>query len=526
MVKEIILNSTSTQTRVAITEDGSLVDFFVDYPENRRMVGDIYLGRVARVLPGIRAAFIDIGMKHDAFLHFSDIGDRTQQLQDMLGEDSEDVDEEDETNGSDKSVKKGNGQNKNKSEQNSVPMLHKGQDILIQITKEPVNNKGVRVTSSISLPGRFCVLLPYDNKVGISKKIYDFRERKRLRYIARQIIPENYGLIIRTVAQGQSEEALKDDLNLLMKTWREIESSAKSEAPPALIYQDLNTTVSVMRDLFNADVSKVFIDSKKLHKQIKNYVNIVQPAAAEKIEHFKSSQNIFDAFNIEEQINTLMGRKVPLPSGGYLIIEHTEAMVVIDVNSGRYARSKEQELNSLKTDLEASREIARQMRLRDVGGIIVIDFIDLEDEKNRKKVYDELKKEFRKDRAKVSILPMSEFGLIQITRQRIRQNIVQAMKEVCPVCLGTGMLTKGSHLVYDLENWLRKLKQHSKERNIVIRCHPSTALKLREGKIKSLTKLQFKYLTKLTIEEDNNVTPGSFRFFSKKTGKELSKGFD
>ena len=201
-------------------------------------------------------------------------------------------------------------------------------------------------------------------------------------------------------------------------------------------------------------------------------------------------------------------------------------MVVIDVNSGRYARSKEQELNSLKTDLEASREIARQMRLRDVGGIIVIDFIDLEDEKNRKKVYDELKKEFRKDRAKVSILPMSEFGLIQITRQRIRQNIVQAMKEVCPVCLGTGMLTKGSHLVYDLENWLRKLKQHSKERNIVIRCHPSTALKLREGKIKSLTKLQFKYFTKLTIEEDNNVTPGSFRFFSKKTGKELSKGFD
>ncbi len=525
MVKEIILNSTSTQTRVAITEDGSLVDFFVDYPENRRMVGDIYLGRVARVLPGIRAAFIDIGMKHDAFLHFSDIGDRTQQLQEMLGEDTEDVVEEDENNGSDKTVKKGNGQNKNKSE-NSVPMLHKGQDILIQITKEPVNNKGVRVTSSISLPGRFCVLLPYDNKVGISKKIYDFRERKRLRYIARQIIPENYGLIIRTVAQGQSEESLKDDLNLLMKTWREIESSAKSEAPPALIYQDLNTTVSVMRDLFNADVSKVFIDSKKLHKQIKNYVNIVQPAAAEKIEHFKSSQNIFDAFNIEEQINTLMGRKVPLPSGGYLIIEHTEAMVVIDVNSGRYARSKEQELNSLKTDLEASREIARQMRLRDVGGIIVIDFIDLEDEKNRKKVYDELKKEFRKDRAKVSILPMSEFGLIQITRQRIRQNIVQAMKEVCPVCLGTGMLTKGSHLVYDLENWLRKLKQHSKERNIVIRCHPSTALKLREGKIKSLTKLQFKYFTKLTIEEDNNVTPGSFRFFSKKTGKELSKGFD
>jgi ribonuclease G len=524
MVKEIIINSSTTQTRVAITEDGSLVDFFVDYPENRRMVGDIYLGKVARVLPGIRAAFIDIGMKHDAFLHFSDIGDRTQQLQEMIGEDSEDVEEEEENNGFVKTHTAKTAESK--TNQTFIPKLRKGQEILIQITKEPVNNKGVRVTTSVSLPGRFCVLLPYDNKIGISKKIYDFKERKRLRFIARQIIPQNYGLIIRTVAQGQTEESLKDDLNLLMKTWEEIESSAKSEAPPSLIYQDLTTTVSVMRDLFNSDISKVFIDSKKLHRQIKNYVKIVQPAVADKIELFKSSQNIFDAFNIEEQINTLMGRKVPLPSGGYLIIEHTEAMVVIDVNSGRYARSKEQELNSLKTDLEASREIARQMRLRDVGGIIVVDFIDLEDDKNRKKVYDELKKEFRKDRAKVSILPMSEFGLIQITRQRIRQNIVQAMKEVCPVCLGTGMLTKGSHLVYDLENWIKKLRRHSKERNITIRCHPSTALKLREGKVKSLTKLQFKYFTRIRIEEDESVMPGSFRFFSNKTGREFSKDFD
>lgn len=525
MVKEIIINSTTSQTRVAITEDGSLVDFFVDYPENRRMVGDIYLGKVARVLPGIRAAFIDIGMKHDAFLHFSDIGDRTQQLQDMLGEDSEDVEDEEE-NGTPKNSYQVKPQESKKPDQGNIPMLRKGQEILIQITKEPVNNKGVRVTSSVSLPGRFCVLLPYDNKVGISKKIYEFRERKRLRSIARQIIPENYGLIIRTVAAGQPEESLKEDLKLLMKTWQEIESSAKSETPPSLIYQDLNTTVSVMRDLFSSDVSKVFIDSKKLFKQIKNYVKIVEPAVADKIELFKSSQNIFDAFNIEEQINTLMGRKVPLPSGGYLIIEHTEAMVVIDVNSGRYARSKEQEQNSLKTDLEASREIARQMRLRDVGGIIVIDFIDLEDEKNRKKVYDELKKEFRKDRAKVSILPMSEFGLIQITRQRIRQNIVQAMKEVCPVCLGTGMLTKGSHLIYDLENWLRKFRTHSKERSIIIKCHPSTALKLKEGKVKSLTKLQIRYLTSIKIQEDESVLPGSFRFYSKKTGKELSKNFD
>jgi len=311
-----------------------------------------------------------------------------------------------------------------------------------------------------------------------------------------------------------------------MKTWSEIESSAKSEEPPSLIYQDLNTTVSVIRDLFNSDVSKVFIDSKKLHKQIKNYVHIVQPSMEEKVEPYKSSGNIFDSFNIESQIKTLMGRKVVLPSGGYLIIEHTEAMVVIDVNSGRYAKNKEQELNSLKTDLEASREVARQLRLRDIGGIIVIDFIDLEDEKNRKKVYDELRKEFRKDRAKVSILPMSEFGLIQITRQRIRQNIIQTMKDVCPVCLGTGLLTKESHVVYDLENWLKKFRRNSKERKLIIKCHPFTAANMKEGKIKSLIKLQFKYLTFIKVEEDESISPGRFRFFSVKTGEELTKDFE
>jgi ribonuclease G len=522
MVKEIIVNSTSTQTRVAITEDGNLVDFFVDYPENRRMVGDIYLGRIARVLPGIRAAFIDIGMKHDAFLHFSDIGERTQQLQDMLGDEDSDLDDEDEPNGSDVAQPKA----ETKLAEPQIPTLKKGQEILIQIIKEPVNNKGVRVTSSVSLPGRFCVLLPYDNKVGISKKIYDFKERRRLRSIARQIVPNNYGLIIRTVAQKQDEEILKDDLKSLMKTWEKIEREAKSQNPPSLVYQDLNTTVSVIRDLFNSDISKIFVDSKKLHKEIKNYLDLVQPAIAEKVELHKSSYGIFNTFKIEEQIKTLMGRKVPLPSGGYLIIEHTEAMVVIDVNSGKYAKSKDQESNSLKTDLEASREIARQLRLRDIGGIIVIDYIDLEDDKNRKKVYDELKKEFRKDRAKVSILPMSDFGLIQITRQRIRQNIVQALKEVCPECHGTGLLTKSSHLVYDLENWLKKFRRKSRERSIILKAHPSTAAKIRDGKVISLFRLQFKYLVKIDLREDPSISPDTFEFLSAKTGRELTREFE
>lgn len=520
MIKEIIVNSSSNQTRVAITEDGNLVDFFVDYPENRRMVGDIYLGRVARVLPGIRAAFIDIGMKHDAFLHFSDIGERTKQFQEMLGEEDTDVDDADDDETVKPSASNSDGTPAALKEP-VIPKLRKGEEILVQITKEPVNNKGVRVTSSVSLPGRFCVLLPFDNKIGISKKISDYKERRRLRHIARGIIPPNYGLIIRTVAKDQTEEAVKEDLNNLIKTWQSIEAAAKSEEPPTLVYQDLSTTDSVIRDLLTPDVSKVFVDSKKLYKQIKNYVQVVQPDLLEKIELYKSSSSIFDEFKIEEQITTLLGRKVALPSGGYLIIEHTEAMVVIDVNSGRYARSKEQEQNSLKTDLEAAREIARQLRLRDIGGIIVVDFIDLEEEKNRKKIYDELKKEFRKDRSKVSVLPMSDFGLVQITRQRIRQNIMQAMKDVCPVCGGSGFMTKESHLVYDIEQWLRKYRKYFGGVSLIIKCHPTDANRLQN---KTFTKIQLKYLVKFSIEEDPGIPMGRFKFFSKK-GVDLTEKY-
>jgi ribonuclease G len=519
MTKEIIINSSATQTRVAITEDGNLVDFFVDYPENRRTVGDIYLGRVARVLPGIKAAFIDIGMKHDAFLHFSDIGENTKQLQEMLGDEDTDIDDDDDD---DQLNNRPPVQQRERETTFQLPKLQKGQEILVQITKEPVSNKGVRVSSSVSLAGRFCVLLPFDGKVGVSKKIYDQRERRRLRSIARSMLPPKYGLIIRTIARNQNEDSLKEDLNNLLKTWQEIEASAKSESPPSLLYQDLNTTSSVIRDLFTADISKVFIDSKKLYKQIKSYINLIHPEYSDKIEPYRSKSSIFDSFKIEEQIKSLMGRKVPLPSGGYIIIEHTEAMVVIDVNSGRYAKNKEQELNSLKTDLEASREIARQLRLRDIGGIIVIDFIDLEDERNRKKVYDEMKKEFRKDRAKVSVLPMSDFGLMQITRQRIRQNIMQTMKELCPYCLGTGLLTKHSHLLYDFEKLLKKLKS-SKERSFVIKCHPVVAAKLKEGTIKTITKLQFKYFMKLKLVEDPAIPVGELKIFSNKDQKEFTE---
>ncbi|RJQ64627.1 MAG: Rne/Rng family ribonuclease [Stygiobacter sp.] len=533
MNKEIIINSSTSQNRVAITEDGNLVDFFVDHPEKQRMVGDVYYGRVARVLPGIRAAFIDIGMKHDAFLHFSDIGERTEALQGIF-DDDEDDEEEIAPPAEQKEVKEEPSPNSTlelakpvqakEIEQRDRPTtrLHKGEDILIQIIKEPVKDKGVRVTSSISIPGRFCVLLPLDNKIGVSKKIVDFRERKRLRRIARGILPKDCGLIIRTAAKDQSDESLSGDLKYLVKIWQDIQNEAKKEEPPALLYKDLSTTISVIRDLFTPDVSKVFVDSKKLWKEIRNYLQFIQPALLDRIELYKEDAPIFETFRIDEQIKSLMGRKVPLPAGGHIVIDHTEAMVVIDVNSGRYAAKKEQELNSLKTDLEASREIARQLRLRDIGGLIVVDFIDLEDEKNRKKIYDELKKEFKKDRAKTALLPMTEFGLMQITRERVRENIIQSMNEVCPYCFGTGLLTKKSNLIHEIERWLKRYRIQGKVKSLTLRVHPSLGEKLRMGFISTLSRLQLKYFVRIKLVEEERVSPSKFHFISTKTGEEIT----
>ncbi len=526
MRKEIIINSTSSQNRVAITEDGKLADFFIEHPEKRRMVGNIYLGKIARVLPGIRAAFIDIGLKHDAFLHFSDIGDKLEDMKGILDEDDDsDFDDDHNSNGSDASEKKSDSSREKESVSKQIPKLHKGEEIVVQIIKEPVKDKGVRVSSSISIPGRFCVLLPFDNKIGVSKKIIDYRERRRLRKLARGILPKNCGLIIRTAAKDQEEKSMAADLKFLVSTWNEIQNKMKEQSPPAVIYRDLTTTVSVIRDLFTPNVSKIFIDSKRLFKEIRDYVQFIQPELTAKVEYYKSSMPVFEAFKVEEQIKNLMSRRVFLPSGGHIVIEHTEAMIVIDVNSGRYAAKKEQELNSLKTDLEAAREIVRQLRLRDIGGLIVIDFIDLEEDKNRKKIYDELKKEFKKDRAKIALLPMTEFGIIQLTRERIRENIIQSMHEECPYCEGTGLVTKKSNLVHEIEEWLKRYKLEGKSKTITLAVHPSLGRVLKQGRISFITKARFKYFLRIRLAEDEELGIQTFKFIDTKSGTDLTDDF-
>ena len=542
MRKEIIINATANEIRIAITEEKRLAELFVETPEKERMVGDIYLGKVAKVMPGIRAAFIDIGMKQDAFLHFSDIGSTFKEYSSLIGDEDSDVDTEEDNDDDEVAVvseaqavavpqaptqpkvepQKNYAPRRDNGQDFRAPNLVKGQDIIVQITKEPVGKKGVRVTSEVSLPGRFLVLLPFDGKVGISKKIVNFKEKRRLRRVVRSILPEGFGVIVRTVAQDKDEVALKQDIETLVETWREIEKSVKAEVPPALLYKDMSTTSSVIRDLFTDDVERVVTDSKKLYKEIRAYLKHVSPQLVDKIELYKEREPIFDVYGVEKEIAIGLNPKVWLKSGGYIIIEQTEAMVVVDVNSGRYAAKREQEMNSLRTDLEAAREVCRQLRLRDIGGIIVVDFIDLEDERNRKKLYDELRKEFRKDRAKVTVLPMTEFGLVQITRQRIRQSILQSFSEPCPVCGGAGFVQSKSSIVNQIERWIRRFKSESGEFRLGLRVHPSIAEYLREGTISRLTKIKFKFFVRIAIDEDPKLPVSEFHFTSRKQAKDIT----
>ncbi len=510
MKKEILINSTSYEVRIAITEEGKLVELFYESPGLSRNVGDLYWGKVAKVMPGIRAAFINVGFPQDAFLHFSDIDTSIDDYSSILGDDSDvDDDEDDDDTPSPP-------QQKSYPKSRAPINIERGQDIIVQIIKEPVGNKGVRVTSKVSLPGRYLVLLPFNRRIGVSKKIYNYKEKRRLKQIVRSLLPEGFGLIIRTVASGQDENLVRDDLKKLIATWNEMQAKAKSLTPPAILYKDVSTTNSVVRDLFRDDVTKVLIDSKKLYKEIKSNLEITSPEFADKVELYSASAPIFDVYNIEKQIEESLNKKVWLKNSGYIVIETTEAMTVVDVNSGKYAKSKDQELNSLKINFEAAKEIARQLRLRDIGGIIVVDFIDLYEDSNKRKLHEEIKKEFRKDRAKITVLPMTDFGLVQITRQRIRQNIIHRVSDSCPMCIGTGRVQSKMAFITEIETWLQRFRGGGGDLFLRMRVNPLIKHYLTSGLVNKILKLCLKYRTFIKLEVDEQLPLSEFRFLTAK----------
>jgi ribonuclease G len=409
MSKEIVVNVEDSQTRIAIVEDSKLAELYIENAENKRTIGNMYLGRIRKVMPSIQAAFVDIGQEQDAFLHFSDLSDNLAAIVDFLKMNeprAEKVDLPD--------------------EDARRPDLQRGQDILVQITKEPISNKGSRISTDLSMAGRFLVLVPLQKYVAVSRKITEEKERRRLKALASSLAPEGFGVIVRTVAEGRDAKSLDKDLKLLMERWRRVEDKLQSIDPPALIHEDVDMASSIIRDQFSDDYDRILVDHKPLFHSIRSYVRAVAPKMVDRVKLHKAGDPVFEAADIQAGADRAFKGRVELPSGGYLFIERTEAMHVIDVNSGRSGRGKSQSQNSLDVNLEAARVIVRQIRLRDLGGIIVVDFIDLRDEKDRKKVYDEIKKGFKDDRAVTKVLPMSDFGLVEITRQRLRPSLTTA----------------------------------------------------------------------------------------------------
>ncbi|CBH23491.1 Rne/Rng family ribonuclease [Salinibacter ruber] len=412
MSKEIVFNVGNEQTRIAIVEDGKLVELYIENAEHKRTIGNLYLGQIRKVMPSIQAAFVDIGQEQDAFLHFSDLSDNLPYLLDFLGLEAPTVEAID--------VPKG----KKDWDKRPSDLLNRGQTILVQVTKEPISNKGSRISTDISLAGRFLVLVPLQNYVAVSRKITDDEERRRLESLASSLVPDGVGVIVRTVAQDRDAKSLDKDMKLLMERWRRVEKRLKDKpSPPELVHEDVDMASSIVRDEFSEEYDRILVDHEGLYSSIQSYVRAVGPQLVDRVELHEGDQPVFESVGIQHGADRAFKDRVELPSGGYLFIEKTEAMHVVDVNSGRSGKGKSQAENSLNVNLEAARVIARQIRLRDLGGIIVVDFIDLRDEDDKKKVYDEVKKGFEEDRAVTKVLPMSDFGLVEITRQRLRPSI-------------------------------------------------------------------------------------------------------
>jgi ribonuclease G len=412
MSKEIVVNVGESQTRIAIVEDGKLAELYIENAENKRTIGNLYLGRIRKVMPSIQAAFVDIGQEQDAFLHFSDLSDNLPYLLKYLALDTPKVEGI--------TVPPG----EKDWDKRPSDILNRGQEILVQITKEPIANKGSRISTDLSLAGRFLVLVPLQNYVAVSRKITDDKERRRLKALASSLVPDNYGVIVRTVAEDRDAKSLDKDLKLLKERWRRVENRLQEKPdPPALVHEDVDMASSIIRDQFSEEYDRILVDHESLYHSIRSYVRAVAPKMVDRIDLHTGGEPVFESAGIQQGADRAFKDRVELPSGGYLFIEQTEAMHVVDVNSGRSGKGKSQSQNSLDVNLEAARVIARQIRLRDLGGIIVVDFIDLRDEKDKKKVYDELKKGFSEDRAVTKVLPMSDFGLVEITRQRLRPSI-------------------------------------------------------------------------------------------------------
>jgi ribonuclease G len=517
--REILMNTTARETRVAILEDGVLVELMVDRPDAARMVGDVYKGRVEAVLPGIQAAFVDIGTEKAAFLHVSDVAEEDEEGEPEV-EPADEPAEEGEAGGN------GNGGGGNRRSRRYPPIqdvVKKGQELLVQVSKEPISTKGPRVTANISLPGRFLVYMPGSSHVGVSRKIEGREERARLRQLARDSLPEKSGgVIVRTVGEELTRETFERELRSLMGIWQQIQKKARRARAPAPIHREAKLIAGIVRDLFSQKVDSLTVDSTTVHAEVVAYLEQVDPTLVERVHLYDDAKPIFDAYDLEREIHDAFQRRVNLPSGGYIIVEPTEALVSIDVNTGRYTGKKDPEKTILRTNVDAAREIARQLRLRDVGGIIVCDFIDMETKANREKVLQELRLHLARDRARTRAFQVSDLGLIEMTRQRVRPSLYQTQTELCPTCSGTGRIFTPESVVRRIERALRRAAATGADRQITLRVHPEVALFVIEEEPQLLRSLEKSLRLSLQLRDDPLMQQDEVRMVETNTQQDLS----
>jgi len=506
---EIVINVAINETRIAMLEDGHLVELWVERPEKERMVGHIYKGVATSILPGMQAAFVDIGLLKRAFLHASDIDNSAVEFSSFV-----DMPAEDEF------LERPRGR--------GVPiqnLLQKGQEILVQVIKEQIGTKGPRVTSQISLPGRFLVLIPKEEHVGVSRKIEAWSERKRLKRLVANLRPQGFGLIVRTIGKDKTEKEFRQDIHNLMKTWKRIKQRAEKVKSPALVHREMGITSSLIRDLFSEDIDHLVLDSQKEYDEIISYLKVVSPDLCTRVDLYTESVPIFDAYHIESEIDKTFHRKIWLKKGGYIVIDHTEALVTIDVNTGRYVGKGNQAETVLRTNLEAANEIARQLRLRDIGGIIVIDFIDMEDSRHKRMVLSELKKTLKRDRAKTSLSEMSEFGLVEMTRQRVRPSLIHTFSDACPTCDGTGRVTSIMTVVTRIDRWLKRAKVNSTEKRFLFIVHPLVRELLLKNREEQVARLRRQYRFRIQVEGDSTLNMDQYRVFSLSSQRDITDQF-